>query len=216
MNGKHIGRGIAAAVFALLGLGAALGGVWLALTNTDTMPVLVGSMETARDQVGELLELVSQGEYEAAGQRMLGTPSLGADRKPTDEAGAVLWDAFVDSFSYELVGECYASESGVVQDVRITCLELSSVTGVLRQRTQDALNQRLEEAEDVSEIYDEDNNFREDVVMAALVDATRQAIELDGTSKTIALSVKLISDGEQWLVVPQDDLLSAISGGILG
>ncbi len=213
---KNIGRQCVAAVFAVLGLLAAGAGIWLALTNTDATPVLIGSMDTARDQVSTMLELVSQGDYEAAGERMLGSPSLGADRQPSDEAGVLLWEAFVESFSYELVGECYACETGVMQDVRITCLELSSVTAGLRERTRSILNRRLEEAEDVSQIYDEDNNFREDVVMGALAEAVEQAIEENAVLKSTEVSVELICDGERWFVVPRDDLLSAISGGILG
>lgn len=203
------------AVFAFTGLLAAAAAVVLSLSSIHAEPVLLENSEHAREQVIAMLDRVCAGDYEGAGAMMRGKPSLGADRDAADEAGVVLWDAFVSSISYELEGECYATDSGIAQDVNITMLVLDSVTASLRQRTQDLLQQRLEEAEDVSQIYDENNNFREDVVMDALLEAMEAAIGEDAAYETVQITVNLVCTRGQWWIVPDDALLEAISGGIL-
>lgn len=215
MKFRNFVSGVLPWVFAVLGLGAAAAGIVLSLTSIGAEPVLLEAPEAARETVISMLDQVSGGDYEGAGTLMLGQPSLGADRDAGEEAGAVLWSAFTDSISYELTGSCYATDSGVAQDVRITALVLDSVTQSLRQRTKDLLQQRLEEAEDVSEIYDEENNFREDVVMDALLEAMEAAIREDATYETVQVRVNLICVDGRWWVVPDAELLSAISGGVL-
>lgn len=200
---------------ALLALCTAAAGIWLSLASLQAEPVLLKSPEDAPEQVSRMLDMVCDGDFEGAAALMQGSPSLGAEGSASDEAGALLWDAYVNSLSYELDGACYATDSGVAQDVQFTALVLDSVTDTLRQRTQSLLQQRLEEAEDVSQIYDENNNFREDVVMAALMEALETALREDAVSQTRHITVNLIFADGKWQIVPDAALLEAISGGIL-
>lgn len=206
---------IFAIVLAILGALAAVAGITIGLTCTEADPVLLNQPEAAREQVAAMMDLFCAGDYEAAGELMMGTPSFGTDRSAADEAGVVLWNAFVDSLSYELEGECYANDSGVAQDVVITFLVFDSVTVGLRERTQVLLQKYLDEADDVSEIYDTENNFREDVVMAALLEAMGDAIVEDAEYTTVRIAVELQYIDGQWWVIPNGELLTAISGGML-
>ena len=97
----------------------------------------------------------------------------------------------------------------------ITFLVFDSVTAGLRERTQVLLQKYLDEADDVSEIYDAENNFREDVVMAALLEAMGDAIGEDAEYTTVRIAVELQYIDGQWWVIPNGELLTAISGGML-
>jgi predicted Zn-dependent protease with MMP-like domain len=103
----------------------------------------------------------------------------------------------------------------VAQDLRITCLEIGSVTASLRERSQSKLEQRLAEAENISDVYDEQHNYREDVVMAVLYEAAQDALAEDAKTVTYELTVNLVHDEGHWWIIPDDELLKAISGGIL-
>ena len=146
---------------------------------------------------------------------MLGKPSLGVDREAADRVGVLIWDAFGDSVSYELVGECYTTADGLAQDLTVTTLDIKSVTAQLRSRSQALLEQRVAEAEDTADIYDEKNEYREDFVMDVLYDAAVQALEEDAVEKTVELTIKLSYSDGSWWVIADENLLSAISGGIL-
>ena len=211
---KWIAR-IVGVIFVLAGTAAAVFGVWLSMDNLESIPVLLAPVEEAGNQAQTLMDAVSEGDYETAGTVLLGDPELGVDRLPEDEAGRMIWEAFVESYQYELVGECYATDSGVSQNVRVTYLDIGSVTQNLRQRSRSLLEERIAQAEDVSELYNENNEFHEEFVMAALYDAVRDALREDAKQTTVEFTLNLVYSDGVWLVVPDSALKSAISGGIV-
>lgn len=215
MKAKKILSGILAAIFALLGIATTAMGIYVSFQSIGASPVLLETPEAAIQQIGLMLDKVQRGDYNGAGAMMQGSPDLGVDRKASDEVGVLIWEAFVDSFTYEIVGECYATDSGVAQDLRITCLEISSVTASLRERSRSKLEELLASAEDISDVYDENNNYREDVVMAVLYEAAQDALAQDAQTVTYEVTVNLVHDEDRWWIIPDDALLKAISGGIL-
>ena len=198
-------------IFALLGVITAITGIVLSACFVHANPIMLKRSDAAQNQVVAMLDAVCAGDYSAAGQKMYGTPSFEAP----DVIGVMLWDAFSDSLSYELVGECYPEEHYVAQKVRITCLDFSSVTEQLRPRFQQLLQQRIDQAQTVSEIYDENNNYREDVVMELLQQAAEECLIEMAQTVTVEVSVKLVYEQGQWWIVPEEELLRVITGGIL-
>lgn len=204
-----------AVLFGLLGIALAVVSVQLGFRALDAQPQLVRAPEAARVQAEAMLDAVCQGDFASAGQMLQGQPSLGADRAAGDASGELVWEAFMDSLSYEFLSECYATDSGVAWDVRLTALDISSVTDALRDRSQALLAQRVAEAEDVTQVYDENNDYREDFVMEVLLDAVTAALEEDASYITKDITLNLVYRQGQWWIVPEDALLDAISGGIL-
>lgn len=114
---------------------------------------------------------------------------------PEDELGKLYWDAFVGSISYELVGECYATDTGAAQKIRITYLDLSASAESVPQRASTLLEQRVAEAATVEEIYDESLNYRAELVEEA-------ALEEHAKTLVVELAVEFIQEGDRWLIVP--------------
>lgn len=208
-------RYIASVLLAAVSLAAAAAAVYLCLHYVDAKPILLTPPDVARSKVVMLMNAVSEGNYEEASQSIYGTPSLGVDREAADEVGVMIWDAFQSSITYELRGDCYTTEQGLAQDVSITCMDVTSVTVNLKERSQALLEQRVAEAVDVSEIYDENNDYREDFVMAVLRDAVEDALAEDAKTLTMELTVNLSYQDGKWWVIADEALLDAISGGIL-
>ena len=202
-------------IFAMIGIATAAAAVNLALSNKAADPKLLLPPEEAEQQVVGLMDAVCQGDYTSASAYLLGQPNLGVDREATDEVGVLIWDAFCDSMEYELMGECHATADGLAQSVRITCMDVTSVTAVLKDRSQALLEQRVEEAENLDEVYDEDLQYREDFVMNVLYDAAVAALEEDATTITTELTLNMSYQDGQWWIVVDKLLLDAISGGIL-
>ena len=202
-------------IFAMVGIAAAAAAIYLALNNRTADPVLLLPPEEAEQQVTGLMDAVCSGDYAAASTYLQGQPGLGVDRDATDEVGVLIWEAFCDSMSYELVGDCYATAEGLAQNVTLTCMDVTSVTDVLRERSQAMLQQRVDEAEYMDEVFDEDHQYREDFVMDVLYDAACKALEEDATTMTTELTLNLIYQDGQWWIIADRVLLDAISGGIL-
>lgn len=204
------------AVFlSLIGIGAAAAAVYLCMNYLDAKPMLLTPPDVARSKVIMLLNAVSDGDYDEASQSIYGTPSLGVEREAATEVGALIWAAFQDSFAYELVGECYTTEQGLAQDVVVTCLDMTSVTEQLRERSQPMLEQRVADAKNMDDIYDENNEYREEFVMDVLYDAASDALEENTRELTMELTINLSYQNGKWWVIADEALLDAISGGIL-
>lgn len=96
----------------------------------------------------------------------------------------------------------------------ITTLDISSVTGALTEHAHALLTARVEGAEEMTELYDEENNFREELVSEVLQEAVVQALAEDAQTVTYDVTLNLIYRDGQWWVVPDQALLDAISGGV--
>ncbi len=204
-----------AAVFAALGIASAAAAIYIGVNFTDREPQLLTQPTVARNKVVMMMNAVCDGDYDQASQNILGTPSLGVDREAADEVGVLIWETYQKSLSFELVGDCYTTEDGLAQNVVMTGLDIESVTANLKERSQTLLEQRVQEAEDISEVYDENNEYLESFVMDVLYDAAVQALEEDAVESTVELTIKLRYQDGSWWVVADNALLDAISGGIL-
>lgn len=208
-------RNLLSALFALLGMGAATAGIYLSLSSMHATPILLTQPGAAKAKVESVMDAISEGDYTAASLGIQGTPNLGVDRVAESAVGDLIWGAFLDSITYQLDGECYATDSGISQNVVIRTLEIASVTESLRDRSQTLLAQRVEEAEDTSELYDENNEYREDLVMDVLYAAAQQAIEEDARYVTWEIRLDLVYENNRWWVLPSMEFLQAISGGMV-
>ena len=206
---------IFSALFALLGLCAAGAGIFLSLNFRNAEPVLVKQSESAENQIHGLMYAVKENNFHQVGTMLYGQPGIGADRQAKDDVGVLLWEAFLDSLTYELEGEFFATESGVARNVTITTLDVSSVTDVLRDRAQTLLQDRVAHTADADDVYDGNNEYREDFVMAVLYDAAKAALESDAKTVTHQITINLIYENGQWWIMPEDGLLDAIAGGFI-
>ena len=133
-------------LFLYIALGLMMLALFLVMAKPGTSPTLLSPAQDAQDQVVQMMDALCQGDFPAVEQYLLDQPSLGVDRKPEDAAGALIWDAFVGSFSYALSGDCYATDTGVAQDITLTYLDISSVTANLAQRSEAHLERLQKEA----------------------------------------------------------------------
>ena len=203
------------AILGLAGGAAVAATVALSVMNMNARPVLVEQPVAAVEQMTELMEAVCENDFATASQKLFGNPAFGVDRDPADQVGVLIWDAFTESMHYERNGELYATDSGVAQNITITALDIESVTSVLKDRATALLEKRVAETEDPDEVYDENVEYREEFVMKVLYDATVQALKEDAKTVTRNVTINMIYENDQWWVLPDAELLSAISGGIL-
>lgn len=210
------GKKILAGVLAIIGGAIALGTFCVTMSALHTAPIMLAQSAAAVERADLMMSAVCSGDYDLAGSMMYGSPTLGSAPEDGDEAVNMIWDAFIGSFRYEFQGDCYAVDSGVALDVRVTNLDISSVTGALRGYSQAFLNERVAQAEDISEIYDEKNNYREDFVMEILRDATLRALQEDAKTQQQTITLHLVYDQDQWWIMPESALLNVLSGSVSG
>lgn len=181
----------------------------------DRKPVLTVQPQQPRYLAGLLMDSICEGNFENAAKVLQGRPQLGTDREPADEVGKLFWDAYLESLSYEFVGDCYATEDGLSLDAKISYMDFTAVMENLRENTGKLLTKRVRQAQDPSEIYDENNNYRQELVNQVLLEAAQEALRDQGKMVTEDLTVRMVHDGEQWWVMPDPALIHLLSGGSL-
>lgn len=201
-------------LFLTLGLGLAGLALLIVMAMPGAVPTLLSPAADAQNQVVSAMDAICQNNFSAAEQYLLGQPNLGVDREPADEAGTLIWEAFLNSLSYELSGDCYATDSGVAQDVVFTCLDVTSVTANLAERSEAILTKLQQEATYASEIYDENGNYHQHVVQEVLKTAVQAALQEDGKTITSTFTLQLVNRDGQWCIVPNSDLINALSGNM--
>ena len=92
--------------------------------------------------------------------------------------------------------------------------DLNALTERIGVLAPEILQQRIESAEDVSEIYDETNSYRQELTDWVLLEAIRRALAEPVVQKEQKLSLQLVYDGGQWKVRPDQALLELLSGGL--
>lgn len=196
--------GIRNCIYVLLAIVLFVTAVSIAVLCREMPPVLLKVPEEAVRQVENLMDAVCSGHFSEAEQFLYGQPDLGADRKLEAAVDAMIWEAYIKSLDYELQGGLYATASGLMQDVKLISMELDTVTANLGSRAKTLLSSTIESAGNVAEIYDEKNNYREDLVMETMEEAVRQALEEDVRYTYQILSLPLVYSGGQWWIRPEE------------
>ena len=106
-------------LFLFFGMVLALLAICLVMGQPGTKPTLIGSTQVPQNQVIATMDAICRGDFSGAEQYLLGQPSLGVDRELEDPVSAMIWNAFVESLSYELSGDCYATEGPEFRELYI-------------------------------------------------------------------------------------------------
>ncbi len=176
----------------------------------DMQEVPAGAAECAE----ELLEAITSGNFTAAAQRLYGQPDLGVDREPGETEGVMIYEAFLDSLSYEWKGAYYATGTGVARDAVLTYLDIPSVTEQLDRRVQMLATARVEDAEDVTRLYDENHQLREELVAEVLSEAVVRGLAEDAELVKQELTLNLVCRDGRWQAVLDEALLQVLTGGL--
>ena len=204
---------IFSAVCGVLGTAVMVFSVILCLCSLDAEPKLKELPEGAVACAQELQQAVAKADFEAISRCLYGHPNLGAEEKMTDAAGKALWEAFEDSLSLTYEGSCYATNSGIGCNAVVTSLDVAAVAQSLSGHAHALMTQRVAQAEEMEELYDENNDFRTDLVEEVLQQAMGKALENGETVKrNVALT--LVCENGQWYAVADEAFLQAISGGL--
>ena len=202
--------------FAVIGLCVLAVTAVFCLTFLNSPPIMVNVPDAALECSETLMEAIRTGDYDTASACLSGQPDLGLDREPEDETGKLLWKTFTESFQYEFTGECYATSTGVAHTVMITTLDLSKISSKLSQRLDDLLNVKMTTSTNMSEVYDEKGNFRQELIQQLLLQALSEILEEDAATVTRGVSLNLVYEYGKWQVALDPALLQAISGGVAG
>lgn len=209
-------RSVCLLSYFLIFLGVVVGVATLALvlSSLNLPPFLWKIPENAISCTKNLMDAICAGDYSTAAAQLEGTPDLGLDGTSQSEVGQLLWDAYRESCSYQCVGELYATETGLAQDISFEALNLEAVLANVKDRWMQLFTALVDAAEDSSTLYDENGEFKNELIQQTLLEAVRQTLAQSTERTHTNLTLQLVYSDSQWQVRPTDALLNVICGVI--
>lgn len=201
-----------AVIFGILGILLMLGTAAVCFGALDA-PVRAEVPEAVKACAAEMVELLCEGDLPAVQEKLYGRPQLGADRELTAEA-AVVWDLFCSGISCELTSDYYVSGSSFAVDAVITVPKLESITDSVLSHAQTILNDRIAAAEKMAELYDENGDFRQDLIDEIMAKAVELAFAEEPEMLTFETTLGFAYQAKRWHVVPDGNLMRALQGGL--
>ena len=194
-------------------LGFALLAVALLFTHSDSALLFFpkGSPEDCADAFFAAIE---RGDSNVASAFCV--PALPAENRPAEADAARVYDALRGSRHWQRQGVGQRKGNRATVSGTLTVLDPTALTGGMKEDVNAVLAELVAEARLGSDIYNEDGSYKNEVVMAAWDQALTVRLEhaVDYTVE-LPLTVHLLYQDGQWRVQTNEELMTALSGGIL-
>lgn len=208
-------RRILAALFGILAAAGTAVTLMLALTVQGRQTVVLKEDSRIMTCAQSFLDKLCSMDLEGASAELLGAPEL---NMASDQDGVekIIWDRYWGGLEAALEGEPYAQGSFLTVNARITYPDMEAVIRQMGELTQTLLRQRVDGAQNVSEVYNADGGYRQEILDEVLIQAARTAAEQTTAVCEKNITLKLAYDGESWKIVPGKELRSLLSGDLDG
>ena len=206
-------RTLAFLVLSIAAIAAIIATIVVCSRGLDARPHIIDEGEDPAIVAEEFLALALEGNGAEAEKLLLGNSSLGLGTKPEDAIGSMMYDALLDSFSYELAGICQEDSVDASQLFTVTYLDLTAIASRQKEATTARLERYVNEAQKLQDVYAEDGSYRPEVAMAALEEATAELLsEAENYYVQTELNLRLRYSGGEWKVIADEALFTILSG----
>ena len=171
--------------------------VLLSTTMRSQSPVIFDMYDAANRHAELFMDAVCSGDYAAAEALLDGTCKLSSEAEHSNAFYQTLWDAYIDSLSYQFTDSCYTNNYGVYRDVTVTFLDIPHLMSDLQSRI----------------FY---TTTSEDHVMESLAESAINMIAEREYNTTETLTLQLVSRNGQWLILPSPQLIDFMQGSMGG
>lgn len=199
--------------FGLLGAFLLVVAAVLSFSSLNTPAKLLFASKDAEQRTVEYMDAVCRADLEAVGAMMAGQAGFYSSGELDSELASFLWDAYVKSISYAFSDGCYASDSGLSRDVRVTVLDIPAVMKTLKARSQELLAQQAS-VTDGDLVFVENGQYREEFAMGVLYEGAAAILKEGGVSKDVTLTLQLTYQDGQWYILPNPAVTNILSGSI--
>lgn len=207
-------RNILAVLLWLMALAVAAFAIFLTARFPGTEARLLTETEDPMVTAEAFLNALCAGDYATAGSHLQGNPDLGLDTLPEEEIPRLLNEAFRQSWRWS-PGLLWHKGSEARLPISFTALDLTKLTADLNGDVLASLALRLDSAQRLEELYNEDNTWREDAVLQATEDVLRRRLRHEEEYlSTTQLTLLLRYENRRWLIVPDEMLYEVLAGEV--
>ena len=167
-----------------------------------------------QETVTVFFDALQAGDYDRACACLDNCSSLGLETLPETESGRLLYTALRQSYAYTLIGESTVDELNARQQMQLRYLDIPSLEADTRARLETVLGSLSREREH-DQVYDENNNYLPAFAREAYAQALAAVLSSpEAYYATAGVQLTLHSVDGAWRIVPDQNLLKVLAGGL--
>ncbi len=183
--------------------------------NLGTPAKSLTGLDDPQETVSEFFGSLRRGDLEAAGSLLSHCNLENTDMTNQSDVNRKLYQALCDSISVRFAGDSTVDGLDAVQTVQVTYFDISSSASKLNELTKQQIDIMLNDTASAAELYNENSEYRPEVVMQIFDQAAMQLLENPSEYYvTRTFDIELLHEGDGWFIVPSDDLMDCILGGM--
>ena len=168
-----------------------------------------------QETVSAFFDALHKADYETVNGILGNCTLVNTDMSQQSEVNRKLFSALSDSISSRFAGDCRVDGLNAVQTVQVTYFDISSSAAQLNTLTKEQLDLMLSEVDNASELYDENGEYRHDVVMQVFEQAVVIMLEnVNDYYVTREFDINLFYEDDNWYIEPSEDILGCMIGGM--
>ena len=153
-------------------------------------------------------------DWEAASECVSDSSSFSPGTELSDDYSRRFWQAQRGSWEFEITGDFVAEGRDLTRTVKVTSLQFKNAEAFIRDSVQSGLAASVEAAVLKSEVYDENGDYREDLVRGYLDKAVAEYLRRPSEEAAVCEVKVRMSHGEDgWKIDPDKSLVEALTGG---
>lgn len=200
-------------VYAMLAAILAGAAMLVCVIGSSTGVLVAKTSGDPQQAVQAFFTAIDSGDYLSAYTYLKDYSTLGLENEPEDEVSLLISTELKNSYSYALLGECSVNMLEAQQTVSFTHFNLPAIEEDVQTETMKVLEQFVAERPR-NKLYDADNNYLPEVAQEAYLVAVKNVLaDAQDYYKTISFTVNLEYINQAWQIVPEQELLRALSGG---
>lgn len=209
MKNKRVAPIIIAAAGILLLLIAGI-----CVKNRDNVPRILGDSNAPQTAVTGFFDALCEGDYELCAEYVSGYSELGLDRLPEKESERMIYNALLESYGCQLLGDIEVTGDGVRQRVLMTALDVGSMSDDISAEFMPTIERIMADFSDYDAMFDENGQYSELLIEETLCDILGRLLETPEryySTQEMALELEFV--GGEWKLMLSDRLVSVLTGG---
>lgn len=206
------GRRIFSAILSLLGFLFVAMGTGSVVLGLHSSPMILREPNEAMECAENFLGAINNGSLSSASAYLAGHPDLGEIPSDADPVVSLLWDSYRTRLETQIVSDIYAAKDGLAIDIELTYPDAESAAKDIGVLAVARIKQRTDEASDMSELYDDNGQYRAELVDEVMQKAALDVLMKDIPTITTDITLHLVKSEGVWVVLPEQPLLDALSG----
>lgn len=205
-------RKISSTVLSILGFLAVIAGIIAVFWGLQAEPVILREPERARQCAEGFLNAINNGNLTEAAGYLPDPSALGEVPENADPVSTLIWDTYRSQMDTRATSELYTTTDGLCMDMELTTLDVDNAVERIGSLAVKRMQECVAFASDMSELYDDDGQYRPELVDDVLQRAALETLMSSLPTKTTSITLHLVQSGEVWRVIPDQALINALSG----